>query len=158
MNFAPQPRNAKNIPLNRPSKYKPPWGLVLGNCPQYKVKQSKNGKFPFNWRLAQSMLKRKSPSVDKPLRIWAPPKISPSKRAFEKCKPRGLFSEVYGMLVNSKSYRREERERSYPVLVHNVLISITFEAGKSLVYRTIKCIDQYLLSLKIAPLFHFVLP
>ena len=48
MNFAPQTRNAKNIPLNRPSKYKPPWGLVLGNCPQYKVKQSKNGKFPFN--------------------------------------------------------------------------------------------------------------
>ena len=62
------------------------------------------------------------------------------------------------MLVNSKSYRREEREKSYPVLVHNFLISITFEAGKSLVYRTIKCIDQYLLSLKIAPLFHFVLP
>ena len=24
----------KKPPLNRPSKYKPLWGLVLGNCPQ----------------------------------------------------------------------------------------------------------------------------
>ena len=48
-------------------------------------------------RLALSSLKRKFPSVDKPLRILAPPKISPSKRAFEKYKPRGLFSEFYGM-------------------------------------------------------------
>ena len=61
-------------------------------------------------------------------------------------------------LANSKSYRREERERSYPVFVHNFLTLITFEAGKSLVYRTIKGIDQYLLSLKIAPKFHFVFP
>ena len=33
------------------------------------------------------------------VRLWlilAPPKISPSKRAFEKYKPRGLFSEFYG--------------------------------------------------------------
>ena len=49
-------------------------------------------------RLALSSLKRKFPSVDKPLRILAPPKISPSKRAFEKCKPRGLFSGFYGRL------------------------------------------------------------
>ena len=62
------------------------------------------------------------------------------------------------MLANSKSYRREERESSYPVIVYNFLTSITFEAGKSLVYRTIKCIDQNLLSLKIAPIFHFVFP
>ena len=34
-----------------------------------KVKQSKNGKFPSNYKLAQSILKRKFPSVDKPLRI-----------------------------------------------------------------------------------------
>ena len=26
----PQTGNAKNPPLNGPSKYKPPWGLVLG--------------------------------------------------------------------------------------------------------------------------------
>ena len=31
-------------------------------------------------RLTQSILKRKFPSVDKPLRINATPKISPSKR------------------------------------------------------------------------------
>ena len=37
-------------------------------------------------RLVQSILKRKFPSVDKPL-----------KRAFEKYKPRGLFSEFYGI-------------------------------------------------------------
>ena len=47
-------------------------------------------------------MKRKFPSVDKPLQIHAPPKISPSKRAFEKYKPRVLFSdsEFYdGMLA-----------------------------------------------------------
>ena len=42
-------------------------------------------------------MKRKFPSMDKPLRIQTPPKISPSKRAFEKYKPRGLFSEFYGI-------------------------------------------------------------
>ena len=66
---------------------------------QYKVKQGKNGKFPSHYKLAQLILKRKSPSVHKPLQIEAPPKISPSKRAFEKSKPRGLFSEFYGMFV-----------------------------------------------------------
>ena len=54
-------------------------------------------------RLALSSLKRKFPSVDKPLRILAPPKISPSKRAFEKYKPRGLFSEFYGSLYRDFS-------------------------------------------------------
>ena len=48
--------------------------------------------------LAQSILKRKFPFVDKPLRIQAPSKISPSKRALEKYKPRGLFSEFYDIL------------------------------------------------------------
>ena len=36
---------------------------------KYKVKQSKNGKFPSNYKLAQSILKPKFPSVDKPFRI-----------------------------------------------------------------------------------------
>ena len=45
-----QTRNAKSSPLNRPSNYKPPRGLVLGNCLKYKVKQSKKGKFPFNYK------------------------------------------------------------------------------------------------------------
>ena len=50
---AAQTRNAKDPPLNHPSKYKPPpggGGLVLT-------------------RLAQSILRRKFPSVDKPFRI-----------------------------------------------------------------------------------------
>ena len=45
--------------------------------------------------LEQSILKCKFPSVDKPLRIKAPPKISPSKRAFEKIYAQGLFSELF---------------------------------------------------------------
>ena len=47
--LAPQTRNAKNPPLNRPSKYKA-------------------------IRLAQSILKRKFPSVDRPLQNYAPQK------------------------------------------------------------------------------------
>ena len=43
---APQTRNAKNPLLNRPSKYKPPGGLVLGNYPHMQSKTKKNGKFP----------------------------------------------------------------------------------------------------------------
>ena len=47
-------------------------------------------------RLSQSVSKCKFPSVDKSLRIKVPLKISPSKRALEKYKPWGLFSEFYG--------------------------------------------------------------
>ena len=72
--LAPQNRHAKNPPLNRPSEYKPPGGLFLEFALEYKVKQSKNGKFPSNYKLAQSILKRKFPSVHKPL-----PNISTSK-------------------------------------------------------------------------------
>ena len=42
-------------------------------------------------------MKLNFPSVYKPLRIQAPPKISASKRAVEKYKPWGLFSEFYGI-------------------------------------------------------------
>ena len=67
---APQNRNAKNPPLNRSSKYKTPrGGLYLEFALEYKVKQSKNGKFLSHYKLAQSILKRKFPSVNKPLRI-----------------------------------------------------------------------------------------
>ena len=47
-----QTRNAKTPPLNRHSKYKPPLGLYLEIALNYiyKVKQSKNGKFPFNYK------------------------------------------------------------------------------------------------------------
>ena len=56
-------------------------------------------------RLAQSILRRKFPSVDKPLRIPAPPKISPSKTAFEKYKPRGLIIFRILRYVSLKSAR-----------------------------------------------------
>ena len=52
--------------LNRSSKYKPPGGLYLEFALKYKYK---NGKFPSHYKLAQSILKRKFPSVHKPLRI-----------------------------------------------------------------------------------------
>ena len=39
---------------------------------KYKVKQSKNGKFPSHYKLAQSILKRKFPSVHKPLKNISP--------------------------------------------------------------------------------------
>ena len=47
---APQTCNAKNPPLNCPSKYKPPGGLYLEIALKYKVKQNKNGKFPSNYK------------------------------------------------------------------------------------------------------------
>ena len=40
----------KNRPLNRHSKYKPPGGLYVEIAVKYKVKQSKNGKFPSNFK------------------------------------------------------------------------------------------------------------
>ena len=56
-------------------------------------------------RLAQSILRRKFPSVDKPLRISAPPKISPSKTAFEKYNPRDLIIFRILRYVSLKSAR-----------------------------------------------------
>jgi len=55
--YAPQNRNAKKPPLNRPSEYKPPrGGLYLEFAVEYKLKQSKNGKSPFHYKLAQPIL------------------------------------------------------------------------------------------------------
>ena len=76
---------------------------------EYKVKQSKNGKFS---------LLQASPTVHKPFRIQAPPKISPSKRAFEKYKPGGLFSEFYGILLGgvlliAKTISVEQNKRKF---------------------------------------------
>ena len=58
----------KTSPLNRPSKYKPPGGLHLENCPQIqsKTKQKTINLLP-TIRLAESILKCKFPSIDKPL-------------------------------------------------------------------------------------------
>ena len=87
---APKIVTQKNPPLNRSSEYKPPGGLYLEFALQYKVKQSKNGKFPSDYKLAQSILKCTFPPMHKPL-----------KKAFEKYKLRGLFSEFYGILLTS---------------------------------------------------------
>ena len=62
----------RKIPKISPSEYKlPPGGgdLYLEIAHQYKVKQSKNGKFPSHYKPAQSILKRRFPSIHKPLRI-----------------------------------------------------------------------------------------
>ena len=66
--------------------------------------------------LFQSILKRKFPSVDKPLRILAPPKIDPSKRAFEIYKPRGLFSEFYGSLCTAAPFPQQSTRFFFPQL------------------------------------------
>ena len=42
--------NAKKPPLKGPSKYNLPGGLYLEIALKYKVKQSKNGKFPSNYK------------------------------------------------------------------------------------------------------------
>ena len=58
--------------LHHPSEHKPPGGGGAGTCKlqlKYKVKQSKNGRFPSNYKLAQSILKRKFPSIHKPFWI-----------------------------------------------------------------------------------------
>ena len=47
----------------------PKGGLYLEIALKYKVKQSKNVKFPSNYKLVQSILKRTFPTVHKPLRI-----------------------------------------------------------------------------------------
>ena len=70
--WAPENRNTKNPPINRPSEYNPPGGLYLEFALEYKVKRSKNGQFPSHDKLAQSILKSKfppyiSPSEYKPL-------------------------------------------------------------------------------------------
>ena len=62
-----QTRNAKNPQLIAPPNTSAHGGLYLEIALKYKVKQTKNGKFPPTIRLAQSTLKRKFSSVDKPL-------------------------------------------------------------------------------------------
>ena len=46
-----------------------PGGLYMEFALEYKEKQSWNGKFPSHYKLAESIWKRKFPSVHKPLRI-----------------------------------------------------------------------------------------
>ena len=55
--YDPKIITQKDPPLNRPSKYPGGGGgLYLEFALEYKVKQSKNGKFPFHYKLAQPIL------------------------------------------------------------------------------------------------------
>ena len=65
--------------------------MLHPSAPKYKVKQGKNGKFTANYKASPIDFETQIS-----LRRLAPPKISPSKRAFEKYKPQGLFSKFYG--------------------------------------------------------------
>ena len=47
----------------------PPGGLYSEIALKYKVKQSKNDKFPSNYKASLIDFEHKFPSVDKPLRI-----------------------------------------------------------------------------------------
>ena len=87
--------------------------LYLKFALENKVKESKNGKFSSHYKLARSILKRKFPSVYKPRRIYAPPKIKPFKKAFEKYEPRGLFSEFYGILTISPHFFYKKSMEQY---------------------------------------------
>ena len=60
----------KTLHLIAPPNISPPGGLYIEFALEHvesKVKQSKNGKFPSHYKLAQSIWKRKFPSVHKPL-------------------------------------------------------------------------------------------
>ena len=62
----------KNLRYIAPPNISPLGGLYLEISLKYKVNQSKNGKFPSNYKLTQSILKRRFPSVHKPLKkgLW----------------------------------------------------------------------------------------
>ena len=52
-----------------PPNISPRGDLYLEFALEYKIKHSKNGKFPSYYKLAQSILELEFPSVHKPLRI-----------------------------------------------------------------------------------------
>ena len=89
----------KPVTQNRPSKYMPPGACTWKTTPKYKVKQSKNGKFTSNYKASPIDFETQTSLLRQ-----APPKISPSKRVFEKYKSRGLFSEFYGNLCFINMY------------------------------------------------------
>ena len=55
-----------------------------------------------------SLLLQPNASVKSTCAQPPPPKISPSKRVFEKYKPRGLFSEFYGICICQRIYYKTE--------------------------------------------------
>ena len=58
------------------------------------------------------------------LRRKAPPKISPSKRAFEKYKPRGLFTEFYGTDVLFKEHEILKFSDIYFQIIFMILFTL----------------------------------
>ena len=60
------------------------------------MKQSRNGEFPSNYKASPIDFETQIF-----LRTQAPQKLSPSKRVFEKYKPRGLCSEFYGITITN---------------------------------------------------------
>ena len=64
----PQLVTKKTLHEITPPNISPPGACTCKIALKYKVKQSKNGKFPSNYKLAQSILKRNLPSVHKPLK------------------------------------------------------------------------------------------
>ena len=64
--------------------------------------------------LAKLIVRCKFPSKYKPSQFWNtnfPPHINPSKRAFEKYKSRGLFSEFYSMVKKEKKKQNKQRKQ-----------------------------------------------
>ena len=87
-------------------------------------------KFPSKYK-PKPILKRKFPSVYKALRKKAPPKICPSKRAFEKYKPWGLFSEFYGNVIM--------------VICHAFILSISFLVSGGLSLKTVGTASAFII-------------
>ena len=86
----PKLATQKNPPLNRPSKYKPPpplpsGGLYLETALKYKVKHSKNSKFPTNYKVS---------SIDFETQISLS-RLKPLKKGLWRIL--GFFSEFYGI-------------------------------------------------------------
>ena len=96
----PKPVTQKTLRSIAPPNISPPptpGGLYLENCPQIQSKTKENTiNFLPTIRLAQSILKHKFPSVDKPL-----PKKRPSKRAFKKYKPRPAYFRNFTVCPSS---------------------------------------------------------
>ena len=80
---------------------------------KYEVKQSKNGKFPSNYKASPIDFETQIS-----LHRLAPPNISPFKRALENCEPQGLFSEFYGICCG------------YPAMWYMHVIIIAIIVGK----------------------------
>ena len=73
----------KNLHQMAPPNISPPGGLYLEFALEYKVKQSKNVKFPSHYKLAQSILKHNFPPYINPSNI-GPSKNKPLKKGLWK--------------------------------------------------------------------------